>query len=188
MSRESNSLSECPERWSRYPSASSKLRHRVEKRTKGNDRMPKKEEMNKGRIREEEMEARLRELEETKEFVVGGETVIEDEVIEAIAGVAATEVKGVASLGTSSIRRTLSERLGGAERRARGVDVEHGKKEAILDITINVVYGFSVPEIVIEVRRNVASRVLELVGLVAKEINVQVAGIEFPERMPGELD
>jgi uncharacterized alkaline shock family protein YloU len=150
--------------------------------------MPKKDAANEDRIREVEMATRLREIEETEEFVVAGETVIEDEVIEAIAGVAATEVKGVASLGTSSIRRTLAERIGGAERRGRGVDVEHGKKEAILDITVNVMYGVSIPELVIGVRKNVASRLLDLVGLIAKEINIQVADIEFPERISGELD
>lgn len=150
--------------------------------------MPKKDLVDEHRIREEEMATRLREIEETEEFRIAGETVIEDNVIEAIAGLAATEVKGVSSLGTSSIRRTLAERIGGAERRARGVDSEHGKKEANLDITVNVMYGFSIPELVIGVRKNVATRLLDLVGLVTKEINIEVAGIEFPDKTPGELD
>ena len=93
----------------------------------------KEGEMTEERIKEEEMGAKLEEIEKTEEFVVGGETSIEDEVIASIAGVAAREVEGVASLGTSSIRRIPAERLGGAEEKARGVEVEAGKKEIAFD-------------------------------------------------------
>ena len=140
------------------------------------------------KFRESEMAQKLEELARVEEFVVGGETVIEDEVIASIAGVAAKEVEGVASLGTPSIRRTLAERLTGAEKRGRGVAVEAGKREAIVDLALNVIYGFSIPTVVIEVRKRVAARLVELVGLVAKEINVRVVGIEFPERMPGRVE
>ena len=99
------------------------------------------------KFREKEMAQKLEELAKTEEFVVGGETSIDDEVIASIAGVAAKEVEGVASLGTPSIRRTLAERLTGAEARARGVDVEAGKREAIIDLALNVIYGFSIPTI-----------------------------------------
>lgn len=140
------------------------------------------------KIREEEMDTRLAELENAEEFVVAGETSIYDEVIEAIARVAAQEVEGVASLGTSSIRRTLAEALRLVEKGVLGVEVEAGKKEAIVNLTLNVIYGFSIPQIIIQVRKNVAARLIELCGLVAKEINVKVVGIEFPERMPGKLE
>jgi len=148
----------------------------------------RRRKMTEGKIKEEEMKHRLEEIEKTEEIVVEGETSIDDEVLAAIAGVAAREVEGVASLGTSSIRRILAERLGGAKEKARGVEVEAGKKEAIVDLTLNIVYGFSIPNIVIGVRKKVASRLLEIAGLIAKEINVSVVGIEFPERMPGRLE
>ncbi len=140
------------------------------------------------RIREREMTARLEELEKGEAIEVVGETTIEDDVIASIAGVAAREVEGVSSLGKTSIRRTLAERVGGTEQRTRGVEIEMGKKEAVVDIALNVVYGFSIPKIIIEVRKKVASRLLELCGLVAKEINITVVAIEFPERMPGKLE
>lgn len=140
------------------------------------------------KIRDTEMMAKLEEIENQEEFVVGGETTIDDKVIAQIAGVAAGEVEGVSSLGTSSFRRSLTEAVGAAPGRAKGVGVEAGKKEAILDLNIKVIYGFSIPNIIIEVRKNVATRLLEIVGLIAKEINVSVSGIDFPERMPGKLE
>ncbi len=141
-----------------------------------------------GKILEQEMTARLQEVEALKELEVGGETSIDDDVIGAIAGVAAKEIEGVSELGGQSLRRTISERVGGAEERARGVEVEAGRREAILDLELRVVYGFSIPEIVIKVRQVVAHRVLELLGLVTKEINIRVVGIDFPDRMPGRLE
>ena len=139
-------------------------------------------------IRELEMMPKMEEISRLEEIPVGGTTNIQPEVIGAIAGVAAQAVDGVASLGTTSLRRTLSERLSGVERRARGVEVEVGTREAILDINFRVVYGYSIPAVVSEVRKSVAERLLTLCGLVAKEINVRVVGMEFPDRMPGRVD
>ena len=144
--------------------------------------------MTEQKIREHEMVTRLAELENIQEIEVGGETEINDEVIGAITGVAAREIDGVASLGTRSIRRAIAERLGNSEQRARGVEVEAGRREVILDIDLRIVYGFSLPETVVKVRQNVAQRVLEMCGLIAKEINVNVAGIEFPERVTSRVD
>jgi len=115
---------------------------------------------------------------------IAGETIIEDEVVASIVGIAAMEVEGVAHLGKASIRRSLTERLAGTGTKARtGVEVEVGKKEAIVDLSLVIVYGFNIPKIVTEVRKKVASRLMEIAGLVAKEINVDIASIEFPEKM-----
>ncbi len=144
--------------------------------------------MTEQKISEQEMAPRLAELQQLQQIEIGGQTQIEDEVIAAIAGVAAQEIEGVASLGGSTIHGAIADRVTGRDARARGVAVEAGRLEAILDIDVRVVYGFSIPETVIKVRQNVASRLLELCGLVTKEINVNVTGIEFPKRMPGRVE
>ncbi|HUS04188.1 MAG TPA: Asp23/Gls24 family envelope stress response protein [Dehalococcoidia bacterium] len=118
-----------------------------------------------------------------------GETIIGDEVVASIAGLAAKEVKGVAGLGKSSVRRALTEHLGGAEDRARmGVQVEVGKTECIVDLQLSVLYGVSIPKIINEVRKQVALRLMEYVGLIAKEINVHAVGIEIPERKQAKVE
>ena len=129
----------------------------------------------------------MEEIRQLEEIPVGGTTNIEAEVIGAIAGVAAQSVEGVASLGTTSLRRTIRERVGGAERRSRGVEVEVGRREVIVDINLRVVYGYSIPATVIKVREIVADRLIRFCGLVAKEINIRVVAIEFPARMPGRV-
>ncbi len=134
------------------------------------------------------MVLRMAEIERLQEICVGGETSIDDEVIGAIAGLATREIDGVCTLGTSSIRRTVAERVGVAERRVGGVAVQAGAREVTLDIEVKVVFGYSIPETVVKVRQNVARRVLELCGLISKEINIKVGAIEFPNRMPGRVE
>jgi len=122
-----------------------------------------------------------------QEFV--GETIIGEEVVASIAGLAAKEIKGVAGLGKSAVRRVLTEHLGAADEKARlGVAVEVGKTEAIIDLQLIVVYGLSIPNIINEVRKQVAFRLMELVGLIAKEINVRVVGVEIPEKKQTKVE
>ena len=103
-------------------------------------------------IRELEMMPKMENIERLEEIPIGGTTNIEPDVIGAIAGVAAQSVEGVASLGSTSLRRAVRERVGGAERRARGVEVEAGRREVVLDINLRIIYGYSIPRIVIDVR------------------------------------
>ncbi len=140
------------------------------------------------RIKEQEMGTKLMAMANLEEIEVGGDTSIDDDVVASIAATAAEEVEGVSSLGTRSLSRLISERVGGAKGRTRGVGVEAGSREAILDVELTVIYGFSIPEIVIKVRHLVAQRVLEMVGLITKEININVVGIVFPNKMPGRVD
>ena len=140
------------------------------------------------KIQEQEMDKRLQEVDQMEELEVGGETSIEDNVIGAIAGVAVKEVDGVSTLGKQSLRRAIAEKVGGAEKRARGVGVEAGRREAILDLEMTILYGYSIPEMVIKVRTVVAQRVLELLGLVTKEINIKVVGLDFPDRVQGRVE
>ena len=139
------------------------------------------------RFREEEMTWKLRELEEGGDYVIAGQTIIEYDVIGAVAATAAREVQGVSSIGSSSLRRSLSETFGSAEKRARGASVEAGRKEAIVDLEVKVVYGFSIPQLVVDMRKKIGARLLEMFGLITKEINVHIVGIDFPERMPGRV-
>lgn len=133
-----------------------------------------------------EKDSNLPEPEIASESGSSGITSISDQVIEAIVGTAALEIEGVTSVGTGSVLRTAFERLGGRERRARGVQAVAGRKEVILDIELKVAYGFSVPDIARQVRWLVYVRLLDLCGLVSKEINIRVSSVEFvrPRSVP----
>ena len=117
---------------------------------------------------------------------VPGITEIEASVIAAIAGHVAEGVDGVARLGnTGGIIRAVADTLRSAQSsKSTGVDVEAGKREAILDLEVVVVYGHRVPTVVQNVREAIAKTIYDQISLVAKEINVDVVGIEFPTNAP----
>jgi len=133
-------------------------------------------------VTEKEMTPRMQEVTSMTELDVNGKTTINDDVIASIASMAAKEVQGVADIG----KRTIRSAFGG--KKAQGVQVESGSREAILDMDMKVLYGFCIPEVVINVRQTVARRVLETLGLVTKEININVMGIDFPDKMPGRVE
>lgn len=135
-------------------------------------------------IRELEMTPRMEELSKLTDIQVSGSTRIAPEVIAAIAGATTQAVQGVAALGTPSLRRTISDRIGISESRTRGIQVEAGSREVILDINVRTIYGYNIPRIAVQIRQNVAERMMTLCGLIAKEVNIRVIGLEFSERAP----
>lgn len=115
--------------------------------------------------------------EEIKDAI--GTAIISDEVVGAIAGLAASEVRGVAGMSegiVDGIARIISRSQMG-----KGVKVEVGKKEAALDLAIVVDYGPVIPKIVKDIQENVKNRVETITGLKVVEVNVRVDGIKMPE-------
>ncbi|MDI6793805.1 MAG: Asp23/Gls24 family envelope stress response protein [bacterium] len=108
-----------------------------------------------------------------------GTATISDEVVGAIAGLAASEVRGVAGMSegmVDGIARIISRSQIG-----KGVKVEVGKKEAALDLAIVVDYGPVIPNVVKDIQENIKNRVETITGLKVVEVNVRVDGIKMPE-------
>ena len=114
-----------------------------------------------------------------------GSTTIQDSVVSKIAGIAAQEVDGIRMGGGTS--QAVSGLLGripggsGSGSQTQGVSVEVGQEETAIDLTLTVEYGKSIPQIAEAVRRNVANRVENLVGLRVTEVNLAVNNIFFPQ-------
>jgi uncharacterized alkaline shock family protein YloU len=118
-----------------------------------------------------------------------GTTVIQDSVVTAIIGIAADEVDGVApSHGgvrlpgdTSPTVGEFVDNLTGGASRTRGLSVDVGERQAAADVTINVDYGRSIPQVAQAVRERVIERVENLTGLEVTEVNIQVNDVTLPE-------
>ncbi len=119
-----------------------------------------------------------------------GTTKIADGVVLAIANAAAGEVEGVnLSHGGTKLpgdnSPTVGEFLGnitGGSGRPRGISVEVGETQVAVDMTVNVVYGKSIPQVAEALRRNVIQKVEGLTGLEATEVNVTVNDVTFPQQ------
>lgn len=116
---------------------------------------------------------------------VPGTTDIYDQVVAAIAGHVAEEVEGVVRIGTGGALRALAGIVQTpADRKSAGIEVEAGQREAIFSLEVVVEYGHSIPAIVQQVRERIAVELKNQLGLVAKEINISITGIEFPDQIP----
>ena len=104
---------------------------------------------------------------------------IADEVVSIIAGLAATEVGGIAGM-SGGIAGGIAEMLG-RKNFAKGVKVEVGEKEAAVDLYIIVKYGVRIPDIALAVQENVKQAIETMTGLSVVEVNVHVQGVGFPE-------
>jgi len=118
---------------------------------------------------------------------VGGTTKIADSVVARIAGLATREVPGVrdmAATGAGGAIAGLAGRMTGSDPLDRGVAVQVGEVECIVDLTIVVDYGASIPQVADAIRRNVNGRIGAMTGLTTKEVNINVTDLYFPDQAP----
>ncbi len=102
---------------------------------------------------------------------------IADEVVGIIAGMAATEIPGVAGM-SGGLVGGIAEMLG-KKNLAKGVKVEVGEKEAAVDLYVIMEYGVRLPDIAIQVQENVKHAIESMTGLEVVEVNVHVQGVGF---------
>lgn len=110
---------------------------------------------------------------------------IADEVVAIIAGLAAMEIDGVASM-SGGIAGGIAEALG-RKNLAKGVKVEVGEEEAAIDLFMIVNYGSRIPDVAWAVQENVKKAIENMTGLRVIKVNVHVQGVIFPqENIEGE--
>jgi len=100
-----------------------------------------------------------------------------DDVVATIAGLAAVEIDGVASM-CGNIGSGISE-LFGKKSITKGVKVEVGKEEAAIDLFLIVEYGALIPIVTGKVQKNVIKSVETMTGLKVVEVNVTIQGVHI---------
>lgn len=110
---------------------------------------------------------------------------ISEEVVAIIAGMAASEVKGVSSMNGGFVGG-ISEILG-KKNFAKGVKVQVGEKEATIDLYVTVEYGCRIPDIAWEIQNKVKTAVENMTGLKVVEVNIHVQGVNLPKDSKKEV-
>ena len=105
-----------------------------------------------------------------------GEVIVADEVIAVIAGIAAMEVEGVASMAGNATRELISKI--GIKTLSKGVAVDVIGDVATVDVTLNLKYGYNIVEVSGKVQEKVKAAVQNMTGLNVADVNIRVAGIE----------
>lgn len=100
---------------------------------------------------------------------------IADEVVSTVAGLAAVEVEGVASMsggwGTDLVEKLGRKNLG------KGIKVESSGDQTSIDIFIVIEYGYSIPKVAENVQREVKQAVETMTGLTVTAVNVHVVSV-----------
>ena len=104
-----------------------------------------------------------------------GEVQIADEVVAIIAGMAATEVKGVASMA-GNIKNELVAKMG-MKNLSKGVKVEVTDTDVKVDLALNMVCEANILEVSGRVQEKVKSAIESMTGMKVSVVNVRVAGV-----------
>lgn len=106
-----------------------------------------------------------------------GEVKIADEVVAIIAGLAAMEVDGVASMAGNATREIIS-RLG-VKGLSKGVRVDVLEGIVTVSLKLNLKYGYSIMDISGKVQEKVKAAIENMTGLTVADVNIRIAGVEM---------
>lgn len=114
-----------------------------------------------------------------------GKIEVVPEVIEVIAGIAVTEVEGVA--GTrGNFAAGVVERFG-KKVHSKGVKSamsEDGK--IIIDVFCSVKYGYAIPKVAKDIQVGIRQAILNMTAIETSEVNVHITGIQFDNAKDAE--
>ncbi len=113
--------------------------------------------------------------EEINETDVNG-VKIANEVVAIIAGVATSEVQGVAGM-SGGLVGGISEMLG-KKNFSKGIKVEVDGNETAIEIYIIVEYGVRIPDVAWVLQNKVKTAVEEMTGLNVVKVNIHVQGVK----------
>jgi uncharacterized alkaline shock family protein YloU len=113
-----------------------------------------------------------------------GSVRIADDVVAIIAGLAATEVEGVAGM-SGGFAGGIAEILG-RRNLSKGIKVEVSENEAFIELFIIVKYGARIPDVAWNIQENVKKAVENMTGLATTKISVHIQGVEFGSKSAEE--
>ncbi len=108
-----------------------------------------------------------------------GEVQIADEVVAIIAGLAATEVDGVDSMA-GNITNELVGKLG-MKNLSKGVKVDVTEEHVSVDLSLNIKFGYSIPQTSEKVQDRVKAAIENMTGLTVLDVNIRIAGVNLDE-------
>ena len=108
-----------------------------------------------------------------------GEVQIADEVVAIIAGLAAMEVEGVASMAGNATRELISKL--GMKSLSKGVKVDVLENVVCVNLNLNLEYGYSIPETCKKVQEKVKTAIENMTGLEVSDVNISIAGVALEE-------
>ncbi|MCU9594091.1 Asp23/Gls24 family envelope stress response protein [Caldibacillus thermolactis] len=106
-----------------------------------------------------------------------GKIEIAPEVIEVIAGIAASEIEGVATM-RGNFAAGVAERFG-RKNHGKGIRVDLSENQIKIDVYCVLNYGVSIPKVAQQIQDNIRQALLNMTGLETDEVNVHIVNVNF---------
>lgn len=106
-----------------------------------------------------------------------GEVKVADSVVAIIAGLAATEVTGVASMA-GNITNELVAKLG-MKNLSKGVRIDILEDVVTVDLNLYISYGYNIVETSQKVQEKVKAAIESMTGLTVSDVNIRIAGVDM---------
>lgn len=103
---------------------------------------------------------------------------ISEDVIGVIAGLAASEVEGIAGMQVGFVDG-INQIFGSNKKYTKGVKIELNGKKVTIDIFVNVKYGVRIPDVAWAAQTAVKNSVENMTGLEVEAVNINVQDIIF---------
>ncbi len=126
-------------------------------------------------------EEKVEVTENTNNLEIATNLNISEDVIGIIAGLAASEVDGVAGM-TLGFVDGINQILGSNKKYSKGVKIELDGKKVSIDLYVNVKYGVKIPDVAWSVQNSVKNSVETMTGLEVSNVNINVQGIIFDKK------
>lgn len=110
-----------------------------------------------------------------------GSLKISEEVISTIAGMAASEINGVAGLSlrpNPDLKGFFSSRHT-QKNVSKAIRLEVKDGDATIDVYVNLYMGTKIPDVAAEIQSRVKDAVQNMTGITVSKVNVHVAGVVF---------
>ena len=105
---------------------------------------------------------------------------ISDDVVTTIAGIAISDINGVAEMA-GGIAGGISEVLSGKKNLSKGIKAEIDGNNVKIDVNIIVTYGVRIPDVAFDIQNKVKNNVENMTGLRVEEVNVHVQGVNIEQ-------
>ena len=105
---------------------------------------------------------------------------VADDVVAIIAGLAATEVKGVAAMA-GNITNELMSKVG-RKNLAKGVKVAINGKRVKVALAIMMEYGYNIPGTCSKVQEKVKSAIENMTGLTVTDVDIRIASVDMKKK------
>ena len=116
-----------------------------------------------------------------------GNVKISVDVVSTIAGVATSEIEGVAGMA-GTFAGGIAEMLGAKKNPSKGVKVDMNEKNVTIDLYIVVDYGVRIPELSWEIQENVKNNVETMTGLEVLKVNIHIEGVSFDKENAEKIE